>query len=209
MDIVISGSFFTDDFDYLATVIVHENTVEVLNAPPTAPATIVAEFNTSLDTVNFEWAAGTDDTTPAAGLYYWLQVNRSSDGQLVADYPVYGTSWAIQLPADEYDWNVRSVDAADVFSLPQSGLVTVTSVETVTALKSWDVFPNPTQNWLSLAGDVSDILQIELFNSAGQLVRRERLFDRDVQVAHLPSGQYRLRILTRSGDQYFTTFVKN
>ncbi len=205
LDLLLAGSYFNDDYDYLAVVIPTLNTVDVVNEAPQPPSATTATF-TALDTLRFDWELGTDDRTPDAGLYYWLRVSRLADGQLLADYPVYGNTWSLNLPRDDYAWSVRSVDASDVFSVAVDGEIRTTSVSQV-AVTPVAVVPNPVVDDLVLRGVRLEGGRIEIYNALGQLVERGRLRGQRYAVGGLAPGAYSLRAYDEAGTSYVAKFI--
>lgn len=207
MDVIISGSYFTEDFDYLPAVVLHRNTIDIVNQKPSAPTSLSANFNATNDSISFAWNDGADDLTAAPGLYYWLEVTRDSDNQLVLDYPVYGKAWTVKLPADNYSWSIRAVDAADVFSDPATSQLVFTSVQNPVPI-DFEIFPNPVTDWLQFRSSSVDVTHITIYNSLGQVVREGQPNINQFDVSNLTAGVYQALVHTADDLSFTLKFVK-
>lgn len=194
------------------------------NSIPQAPATIEADVDGN--SVIFNWTRGTDNETPAEGLYYNFRLGTTEDGCEIISCmshlnnglrKVIGignanqdTSWIVKgLDPGTYYYSVQSIDqcfAGSEFSAVQSFDITATSVAGQSLNTSVSVFPNPATDYINLVTEresrvsISDIRGTEIYS--GSVTGNER-----IDITELTNGIYILRI-DEGGKSQTKRFIK-
>lgn len=70
------------------------------------------------------------------------------------------------------------------------------------------IYPNPTNSALFISSD-SKIENIIIFNSLGELIKKEQVTNNKLDISSLPSGIYLLQLIDRNQNQSFTQIIKN
>lgn len=69
------------------------------------------------------------------------------------------------------------------------------------------LYPNPATDVVIISNSLHDYSQVEIFNSVGKLVKQGG-HDRDIDIGHLNSGVYLLRVIKEDGSALTAKFVK-
>ncbi|TYB75940.1 T9SS type A sorting domain-containing protein [Bizionia saleffrena] len=196
LDILISGFF--DDANYASKTVLHTNTTPTANLKPIAPTNLSSVINPN-NSITFIWDNGTDDHTPENGLYYWLTIGTTQNGQEVASYKVHGNSWTLNnLTASNYYWSVQSVDTSFILSdKAEEGTLSTTAFEVKNP--SFKMFPNPSVN--KQVNITFDFLKhtntsIAIYDISGQIVYESFLENTNniLNLSSLASGVYVIKL---------------
>ncbi|MFN8178843.1 MAG: FG-GAP-like repeat-containing protein [bacterium] len=165
------------------------------NAPPSAPANLVAQQGDSsrMPSVTFGWSPATDDWTPAPGLSYNLRIGSKpgSGDVLSAMAGEKGTrkvaalgnageavSWTVRLPsAGTYYWSVQTLDGAFAGSLfadaPALAVGVEPRVDLPAAFALAAAAPNPFSRSTAIRFELPRAASVSLriYDVAGRLVR--------------------------------------
>ena len=201
------------------------NQTAAVNAAPTAPTNLRVSYSETELKYTFEWAAATDDHTPANGLTYNLYVIDNSTGKYlyspladtttgfrkVGDHGNVGNNlkWKLALPVGDYTWSVQSVDAAFVGSAFASAHhQTLTSLAKLTSNRMI-IGQNPVDDQLSITS-TSRIKSIAILTVEGKQVKNIVVNNETakITVSSLQSGLYIFRITYTDNATQVSRFVK-
>lgn len=84
-----------------------------------------------------------------------------------------------------------------------------TSIKNIETSKI-QLFPNPANNAISVKMEQDiKVKQVYIFDIAGKLMYGKDNLEQQIDISHLPSGQYQLLILSQERKTYHTNFIKN
>lgn len=93
--------------------------------------------------------------------------------------------------------------ALDVFKVVEAASVSTEDISEIDFIK---IFPNPTADFINIVSDLEDISNIQLFNSAGQLIKNNGKNQR-INVTDLESGVYLVVIDLKIGRNYSASVI--
>lgn len=85
------------------------------------------------------------------------------------------------------------------------------SVEEVTTVKNFSVYPNPFQEELNILSKEQSITQVQLYDLAGKLIQEEKVNNQNsfsLKTNSLPSGTYLITIFSDKGKESYKVIKK-
>ena len=87
--------------------------------------------------------------------------------------------------------------------------VTLTSISDIEEELAFEVFPNPTVNQIQFNNNTgTSLIHIEIYNKIGQLVVSDRNSKHSINVRHLESGTYFMKLYFENGQMGIKRFIK-
>lgn len=185
------------------------------NTKPQAPALVAAEVDGNA--VNFTWTKGSDDETPADGLYYNIRLGTTESGCEVLSCmsdPETGslkimsignanqdTSWFLKdLDPGTYYYSVQTIDQGyegSLFSPVQTFEVIATGVGDRVVKNSSKVWPNPAVDFIHI--DPPSDARVSITDLKGSEILAGEIKDHGkIDVSGLLKGVYLVRIESRN-----------
>lgn len=217
MDVVIAGYKGSDTGDaYGSPVRIYENQPATTNLPPSAPASVQANYENGQLIIS--WQAATDDISAQSALRYNLYVKSNTTGKIWMLIPAdittgrikTGTdlqtslssqvnSYAITLPQDDYTVGVQALDQAyagglfiTVSGFFETGLSKITNNSATTAYVD-------KAEVLNIKSE-SHIQMIRIYNLSGQILLNKEFSDnkqlQQISLASFSKGSYIVQIQT-------------
>jgi aryl-phospho-beta-D-glucosidase BglC (GH1 family) len=135
------------------------------------------------------------------------------------NFPATGDwqSWAtntfsIQLPEGFYKIRLKITQAP--FNMNWMDFSLLSNTKTIENDNPIKVFPNPSQGWLRLEGELehNQNVQLSIFNTLGQqvmsrMVENTSFLQEQIDVAHLPNGHYMIITTLGNGQQFLKKLV--
>lgn len=118
-------------------------------------------------------------------------------GEIIWPNPLpFGFTYAEEIDylKDYVDERLRWMDANMIG-------ICITSVSDPQEVSSVDVFPNPTNGHISIRTAAAPVGNVEIYDANGQRVLQEA-FSRDLDISHLPTGMYLLKLRLQTGSVY-------